>query len=334
MSFQAVATSELGLGSRPVHVNEGGGVTIYLPIAELTVNLLLILGIGTAVGFISGLFGVGGGFLLTPLLIFSGISPAVVVASEASQIAATAFSGAVAYGRKSLIDFKLGAVLVAGGAVGSGLGVWLFSLLRQVGQLDFAIGIAYVLLLGSIGTLMLKEALATMRAQATGTPRPSMRKAGDHGWAHGLPLKMRFHKAKIYMSAIPVIALGAAVGVIGSVLGVGGGFLTVPALIYLFRVPTTIAIGVSLFYTVATMSVASLLHATTNLSVDIVLSMLLMIGGVIGAQYGAAVGHQMKGEELRALLAVLILAVAARFFYEFVAVPERLYTISIPEFGP
>lgn len=309
-------------------------MTIYLPIAELTVNVFLILGIGTAVGFISGLFGVGGGFLLTPLLIFSGISPAVVVASEASQIAATAFSGALAYGRKSLIDFRLGGVLVAGGVVGSFFGVWLFSQLRHIGQLDFAIGIAYVLLLGTIGSLMLKEAVTTIRAQAAGIAPRSLRKAGDHGWIHGLPFKVRFHKSKLYVSAIPVVGLGAAVGIIGSILGVGGGFLTVPALIYLFRVPTTIAIGVSLFYTVVTMSVASFLHATTNFSVDIMLSMLLMIGGVIGAQYGAAVGHQMKGEELRALLALLILAVAGRFFYEFVAAPERLYTIAIPEFGP
>jgi len=306
-------------------------LTVYLPIAELTVNLFLILGIGTAVGFISGLFGVGGGFLLTPLLIFSGISPAVVVASEASQIAATAFSGALAYARRSLIDYRLGAVLVSGGVAGSLLGVWLFSLLRRVGQLDFAIGIAYLILLGGIGILMLKEAVGTMRAKLSGAPPPALRKGGDHGWAHGLPFKMRFHKSKLYMSVLPIIALGAAIGMIGSVLGVGGGFLTVPALIYLFRVPTTVAIGVSLFYTVITMSAASLLHASTNLTVDIVLSLLLMIGGVVGAQYGASVGQQMKGEELRALLALLILAVAGRFFYEFVAIPERLYSISIPD---
>lgn len=309
-------------------------MTVYLPIAELTVNLLLVLGIGTAVGFISGLFGVGGGFLLTPLLIFSGISPAVVVASEASQIAATAFSGALAYARRSLIDYRLGGVLVGGGVLGSLIGVWVFSLLRRVGQLDFAIGIAYIVLLGGIGGTMLREAVATMRAQAAGKKVAALRKAGDHGWVHGLPFKMRFHKSKLYISAVPVTALGFIIGVIGSILGVGGGFLTVPALIYLFRVPTTIAIGVSLFYTVITMSVASLLHATTNFSVDILLSILLMIGGVIGAQYGASIGQQMKGEELRALLALLILAVAGRFFYEFVAVPERLYTISIPDFGP
>lgn len=308
-------------------------MTVYLPIAELTVNLMLVLGIGTAVGFISGLFGVGGGFLLTPLLIFSGISPAVVVASEASQIAATAFSGALAYARRSMIDYRLGGVLVAGGVVGSLVGVWLFSLLRKVGQLDFAIGIAYVVLLGGIGGTMLKEAIATMRARARGQMLATPRRARERGWIAALPLKMRFHKAKLYISALPIIALGATIGIIGSILGVGGGFLTVPALIYLFRVPTTIAIGVSLFYTVITMSAASLLHATTNLSVDIVLSILLMAGGVVGAQYGASVGQQMKGEELRALLALLILAVAGRFFYEFVAVPERLYTISIPEFG-
>jgi uncharacterized membrane protein YfcA len=304
-------------------------VTIYLPIAEMTVNMFLILGIGTAVGFISGMFGVGGGFLMTPLLIFSGIPAAVVVASEASQIAATAFSGALSYWRKKLIDFKLGGVLIAGGIVGTAVGVWVFSLLQRIGQLDLFLAISYVLLLGTIGAMMLRESVGVMLAQKRGEKVPPFRQAGDHGWIHGLPLKMRFHRAKLYMSAIPVVTLGFFIGFIGSILGVGGGFILVPVLIYLLRVPTTLAIGISLAQTVVTMSVASVLHATTNFAVDVVLSLILMVGGVIGAQYGASVGQKLKGEELRALLALLILAVGIRFFLELVQTPAAPYSVSV-----
>lgn len=304
-------------------------MTIYLPIAEMTVNMFLILGIGAAVGFISGMFGVGGGFLMTPLLIFSGIPAAVVIASEASQIAATAFSGALSYWRKKLIDFKLGGVLISGGIAGTVVGVWVFSLLQRVGQLDLVIAISYVLLLGTIGAMMLKESLGVILAQKRGEKTPPLRQAGDHRWIHGLPLKMRFHRAKLYMSAIPVVALGFCIGFIGSILGVGGGFILVPALIYLLRVPTTLAVGISLAQTVVTMSVASVLHATTNFAVDVVLSLILMVGGVIGAQYGASVGQKLKGEELRALLALLILAVAVRFLLELVQTPVAPYNVTV-----
>lgn len=308
-------------------------MTVYLPIAEMTVNLFLILGTGAAVGFISGMFGVGGGFLLTPLLIFSGIPPAIVVASEASQIAATAFSGALSYWRKKLIDFRLGAVLIAGGVGGSALGVWVFSRLRQVGQLDLFIAVSYVLLLGTIGILMMKEALTAVLSTRKGGASARLRQAGYHGWIHGLPLKLRFHRAKLYMSAIPVVALGFTVGFIGSILGVGGGFIMVPALIYFLRVPTTLSVGISLFYTVVTLSVASVLYSVTNYSVDVILSLLLMIGGVIGAQYGASVGQKLRGEELRVLLATLILVVAARFLYDFLVTPATLFTVRIPGGG-
>jgi uncharacterized membrane protein YfcA len=304
-------------------------VTFYLPIAEMTLNIFLILGIGTAVGFISGMFGVGGGFLLTPLLIFSGIPPAVVVASEASQIAATSFSGAISYARKKLVDVKLGVVLVGGGVAGSISGVLVFSLLQQLGQLDLVISLSYVALLGTIGTLMLKESATAMLRRQRGVAPATLRQAGDHGWVHRLPFKMRFQRSKLYMSAIPVIALGYAIGFIGAILGVGGGFILVPALIYLLKVPTTLAVGISLFQTVVTMSVASILHATTNYAVDIILSLVLMSGGVIGAQYGASVGQKLKAEELRALLAILILGVAIRFLMELLSTPSAPFSVNV-----
>jgi hypothetical protein len=303
-------------------------MTMYLPIAEMSVNVLMILGIGAAVGFISGMFGVGGGFLMTPLLIFYGVPPAVVVASQASQIAATTFSGALAYWRRKQIDLKLGGLLIAGGVTGSALGVWTFTMLRNLGQLELFIAVSYVVLLGTIGVLMLRESLGVLLQRSRGEPEPPLRHAGDHGWLHGLPLKMRFHRARLYMSALPVLAAGLAIGFLGSILGIGGGFILVPALIYLFRVPTTLAVGISLFQTVVTMSVASVLHAATNYSVDILLSLILMIGGVVGAQYGAAVGQRMKGEELRALLAATILAVAVRFLHELVTTPNAMFVVS------
>jgi hypothetical protein len=304
-------------------------VNIYLPVAEMSVNLLLVLGIGGVVGFVSGMFGVGGGFLMTPLLIFSGIPPAVVVASQASQIAATAFSGALSYWRKKLIDVKLALVLVCGGIVGSAAGVILFAALRGIGQLDLFIAISYVLLLGTIGSLMLRESVGVILRRRKGGPQAPARRAGEHAFWHGLPFKTRFERAKLYMSIIPVVTLGFVIGLLGSVLGIGGGFILVPALIYLLRVPTTLAVGISLLQTVITMSVASILHSTTTYTVDIVLALALMVGGVIGAQYGASVGQKMKAEELRALLAVMILLVAARFLTELVATPEHLFTVTL-----
>lgn len=301
-------------------------LTIYLPIAEMSVSLFLILGIGAAVGVISGMFGVGGGFLMTPLLIFSGIPPAVVVASEASQIAAAAMSGTMAYWRRNLIDVKLSVVLMSGGIVGSFAGVYAFALLRSAGQLDVFIAVSYVTLLGFIGSMMLYESSQALLKLRRGQPSASARQAGEHKWVHGLPFKVKFARSKLYMSVIPIIVLGFFIGFIGSILGVGGGFIMVPALIYLLRVPTTIAVGTSLLQTVVTMSVASLLHATSTYTVDLVLSLLLMVGGVIGAQYGASIGQRLKGEELRALLAMLILSVALRFAYEIIAEPSSRFS--------
>jgi len=290
--------------------------------------MFLFLGMGGAVGFLSGMFGVGGGFLLTPLLIFSGIPPAVAVATVTPQIVASSTSAALSYWRRRMIDEKMTALLASGGIAGSTAGVFTFRALRSVGQLDLIIAVAYVAFLGSIGAIMLRESLrAIWRARSGRSARPSG--AAHHSWVHGLPLKMRFRRSKLYVSVLPVIALGFGIGFLGSVLGLGGGFIMVPALIYLLRVPTNVVIGTSLAYTLMTMAVATVLHATANKSVDIMLALLLMIGGVVGAQFGARVGQAIRAEQLRALLALLVLAVALRVFLSLFLRPENIYSLNI-----
>lgn len=299
---------------------------IYLPIAEISVNILVILGMGGAVGFLSGMFGVGGGFLMTPLLIFSGIPPAIAVATEANQIAASSFSGALVHFRRGGIDVRLGLILLAGGLVGSVIGVQIFKLLRELGQLDLIISLLYVGFLGIVGGLMLIESIGAMRRQRAGA-KVDVRRPGQHNWIHGLPLKMRFKSSKLYLSIIPVLVLGALVGILAAIMGVGGGFVMVPAMIYLLRVPTNVVIGTSLFQIVFVTAFTTLMHATQNQTVDAVLALLLMIGGVIGAQFGARAGHKLRGEQLRALLALMVLAVCARLAIELVIQPEDLFSI-------
>ena len=299
-------------------------VQLYLPIADLPVNVLLVLAMGAAVGFVSGMFGIGGGFLMTPLLIFIGISPGVAVASVASHIAASSFSGALSYWRRRAIDPALAAVLLSGGIVGTALGVWLFTILRSLGQLDLLIALSYVVLLTTVGGLMFWEGLrAILRARGDKPPvrRPS------HNWVHGLPLKMRFKRSKIYLSVIPVIATGLIIGFIGSVMGIGGGFILIPIMIYILRVPTSTVIGTSMVLTLVTMVFATLLHAVTNHLVDAVLALILMIGGVAGAQFGARAGQRIRGEHLRLLLGLLVLSVGIRFAVELVIRPDDLFTI-------
>lgn len=303
-------------------------MTIYLPIAELAVNVFLILGIGVTVGFISGMFGVGGGFLMTPLLIFSGIPPAVAVASQASQIAASSFSAALTASKKKLVDFKLGGVLLIGGVVGSLLGVLLFQALKNSGQLSAFIAISYVVLLGTVGTLMLRESLGHYLNRGN-AGAPGIRRAGQHGALARLPLQIRFHRSNLAMSAIPVVALGFFIGFVGSILGIGGGFILVPAMIYLLRVPTQIVVGTSQFQMVVTMSAAALLHAGLTQAVDVILALILMIGGAVGAQYGAAAGQKIKGEALRVALALLIIGVAIRFALDLVLEPSERFSVSI-----
>src|SRR5690606_24396392 len=293
----------------------------------MSVNMVVLLAMGAAVGFLSGLFGVGGGFLITPLLIFYNIPPAIAVATGANQVIASSISGALSHFKKGTIDFKLGTVLLAGGIVGSTLGVWVFSLLRSVGQLDLFVSLLYVALLGTVGSMMLVESVRAMR-RAAGGVAPSLRKPGQHNWIHRLPLKMRFRASKLFVSVIPVLGLGAIIGFLASIMGVGGGFIMVPALIYLLKVPTNVVIGTSLYQIVFTGAYTTIVHSATNQTVDIVLAFLLMVGGVAGAQYGAKAGQKLRGEQLRALLALLVLAVAARLAFDLFVPPSSIYSLS------
>ena len=299
---------------------------IYLPIANLPVNIFLILGLGLAVGFISGMFGIGGGFLMTPLLIFIGISPAVVVASVSPQIAASLFTGFLTYWRRRSIDFALGGMLLIGGAVGTLSGVWLFTMLRAMDQLDLMIGLAYVTLLGVVGVLMVTESVQAVLRARRGMPA-DLRRPGSHTWFHKLPLKMRFKRSHIYVSVIPVWSIGAIIGFVGAILGVGGGFMLVPMMIYLLRVPTATVIGTSMVLTLVTMITSTILHAVANHLVDALLALILMIGGVIGAQFGVRAGQKMRGERLRLLLGILVLLVGLRFAFDLVIRPEDLYSL-------
>ncbi|TAK48675.1 MAG: sulfite exporter TauE/SafE family protein [Xanthobacteraceae bacterium] len=286
---------------------------------------------GVAVGFISGMFGIGGGFLMTPLLIFIGISPAVAVASVPSHLAASSFSGALNYWRRGTVDPALALILLCGGIVGTGLGVWLFVVLRALGQLDLTVALSYVALLSIVGVLMLWESIRAIRRSRRGEP-PIPRRPGSHGWILGLPFKLRFKRSKIFVSIIPVLLIGLLIGFVGAVMGIGGGFLLVPLLIYLLRVPTSTVIGTSMVLTLTTMASATIMHAATNHLVDAVLALILMIGGVIGAQFGTRAGQRMSSERLRFLLGLLILAVGMRFAVDLVVRPEDFFTIR--ELGP
>ncbi|MFZ5731956.1 MAG: sulfite exporter TauE/SafE family protein [Pseudomonadota bacterium] len=299
---------------------------LFLPIADIPVNMFLILAMGMAVGFVSGMFGIGGGFLLTPLLIFVGISPAVAVASVSSHIAASSFSGALSYWRRRAIDPALAVVLLAGGILGTAFGVWLFTLLRSLGQLDLIIALSYVVLLSTVGGLMFWEGLRAIHRSRQGENLP-IRRPGTHNWIHGLPLKMRFKRSKIYLSVIPLIATGLMIGFVGAIMGIGGAFMLIPILIYVMRVPTSTVIGTAMALTLVTMILATILHAVTNHLVDAVLALILMVGGVIGAQFGARAGQRIRGEHLRLLLGLLILSVGIRFAVELVIKPEDVYTI-------
>lgn len=301
---------------------------IYLPIADLPVNIFLLLAMGLAVGFISGMFGIGGGFLMTPLLIFVGISPAVSVATVSSHIAASSASGAISYWRRNAIDLPLAIMLLAGGIVGTGLGVWLFTVLRSADLLDLLIAISYVILLGAVGGLMIVEAVRAIMRTYKGKP-VVLRRPGSHTWIHGLPFKVRFKRSKIYVSAIPVCVIGLIIGFIGAIMGIGGAFLLVPMLIYFLRVPTATVIGTSTLLTLVTMGTATIMHASTNHLVDAMLALILMVGGVTGAQFGARAGLLMKPERLRLLLGLLVLSVGMRFAVDLLVQPHDLFSIRV-----
>ncbi|KAB2882364.1 MAG: sulfite exporter TauE/SafE family protein [Pseudorhodoplanes sp.] len=301
---------------------------IYLPIADIPVNVLVVLVMGLTVGFISGMFGVGGGFLMTPLLIFIGVPPAVAVASVTSHIAASSFSGAISYWRRRALDILLAAVLLAGGLVGTVAGVWLFTKLRSLDLLDLIIGLSYVSLLSIVGGLMVFESVRAIVRSRQGQPAVP-RRPGSHSWFHGLPLKMRFKVSRIYVSTIPVALIGFVIGFIGAIMGIGGGFLLVPMLIYFLRVPTSTVIGTSTVLTLVTMAAATILHATTNHLVDALLALILMIGGVTGAQFGARAGQRMSAERLRLLLGILVLTVGFRFALDLLVEPRELFSLRI-----
>jgi len=307
-------------------------VGIYLPIAEMSVNVFVLLAMGAAVGFLSGMFGVGGGFLITPLLIFYNIPPAIAVATGANQVIASSFSGALAHLKRGTVDIKLGLVLLVGGIFGSSAGAAVFALLRAYGQLDLAVSLLYVGFLGTVGGMMLIESVNAIRRSRSGQP-PSLRRPGQHNWIHRLPLKMRFRASKLFVSVIPILGLGAAIGFLAAIMGVGGGFIMVPAMIYLLKVPTNVVIGTSLFQIMFVTAYTTVVQATLNQTVDIVLAFLLMVGGVAGAQYGAKVGQKLRGDQLRALLAALVLAVALRLAFDLFVAPGSIYELSVPE-GP
>ena len=300
---------------------------IYLPVAEMSVYWLVMIGLGLGVGFLSGMFGVGGGFLMTPLLVFSGIPSTVAVATTLSHVTASSMSGALAQWRKHAIDFTMAGVMLGGGLFGTLLGVWLFALMRRQGQMDLIVSLTYVIMLSSIGAIMLRESLATLKAYRSGV-MPSSRRV-NHAWMNRLPLKMRFRQSRLYISVIPPVVLGFFVGALGAIMGIGGGFIIVPAMIYLLRMPTNVVMGTSLVQIIALTAVTTVLQATSNYSVDIVLALLLVVGGVIGAQLGVRAGARLRGEQLRLLLALVVLTVCAGLLWRLVAHPRDLYSLTL-----
>jgi uncharacterized membrane protein YfcA len=296
---------------------------VYLPIAEVSVNAFLLLGLGGLVGVLSGMFGVGGGFLMTPLLFFIGIPPAVAVATEANQIVASSFSGVLAHLRRKTVDLKMGTVLLVGGLIGAALGVAVFNYLKSLGQVDLLVKLCYVVFLGVIGSLMFVESLNAIRKTRSGAA-PKRKK---HNWIHGLPFKMRFRTSGLYISVIPPVIVGILVGILAAIMGVGGGFIMVPAMIYLLGMPTKVVVGTSLFQIIFVTGFTTLLHATTNYTVDMVLAVLLLIGGVVGAQIGTVIGAKLKAEQLRILLALMVLAVCGKLALDLLIQPSELFSI-------
>jgi uncharacterized membrane protein YfcA len=305
---------------------------IYLPIAALSMNLFFLVGIGAAVGFLSGLFGVGGGFLLTPLLIFSGVPASVAVASVTGQVAAASTSGALSYWRRGGIDLHLAMYLILSSVIGVFGGVATFAALRSAGQLDLVISVGYLVILGFVGVLMMNEAVRSLLKRRAGIVVRE-RLPNQHTWVHGLPLRIRFKRSKLYISVLPVLGIGVCIGFIGSLLGIGGGFILVPALVYILRVPGNVVVGTTLLQVVAMMVATTILQAVQSQSVDILLAFCLMVGGTVGAQFGASAGKYLRGEQLRFLLALLVLAVAIRFGVSLVLPPTNPFSMAVMSVG-
>lgn len=303
---------------------------IYLPIAEVSVNGPLLLSIGLVVGLLSGMFGVGGGFLITPLLFFLGIPPAVAVATSANQIVASSFSAILTHIRRRTVDFPMGTALMVGGLAGSTVGIYIFNLLRELGQVDLLVNLFYVVFLGLIGMLMFVESLNAIRRAKVQGPKPRRKRAGED-WVHTMPLRMRFRSSGLYISVFPPLLVGFFVGVLSAIMGVGGGFVVVPAMIYILGMPTKVVVGTSLFQIIVVSAYTTMMHAYNSYSVDTVLAVLLLVGGVIGAQIGARIGLRLKAEQLRILLALLVLGVCLKLGLDLVLHPSEIYSVTIPK---
>lgn len=297
---------------------------VYLPIAEVSVNAFLLFGLGGIVGLLSGLFGVGGGFLITPLLFFIGIPPVVAVATGANQVVASSVSAVLAHLKRKTVDLRMGTVLLAGGLMGSALGIWVFNILSRQGQIDVIVQISYVIFLGLIGLLMFQESLRTLRRSRAGPVAPIKRH--QHLWVHNLPFKVKFRASGLYISVIPPLLVGLLVGVLAAIMGVGGGFIMVPAMIYLLGMPTKVVIGTSLFQIIFVTGFTTFMHAATNNSVDLMLALFLIVGGVVGAQIGSQFAARLKAEQLRILLALLVLGVCLKLALDLLIEPSELYS--------
>jgi len=302
-------------------------MSIYLPIAEMNVNILLIIFIGMLVGGLSGLFGVGGGFLMTPLLIFLGIPPAVAVGTEAPHVLASSISGAIAHWRRRNVDIKMGSILLIGGVAGSTVGVNIFKILIRFGQIDLIIQLLFIFFLGLIGFSMLFESARTTikKYRTTSTIRTKLH---QHSWLHGLPFKMRFHRSKLYISTIPPILIGFVVGVLSAMMGVGGGFIMIPAMVYILGMSTNVVVGTSLFQIIFVTANSTFFQSYLNQTVDIVLASLMILGGVIGAQIGARLGTKFRAEYLRGALAFIVLMVCLKIFLDLTLTPSELFSLS------
>ncbi len=301
-------------------------MSIYLPIAEMNINIFLIIFIGMSIGILSGIFGVGGGFLMTPLLIFLGIPPVVAVGSEAPHVLATSVSGFIAHWRKKNVDIKMGIFLLIGGLIGSTVGVNLFNYLKTYGQIDLVIQLLFIFFLGFIGFSMAFESAKTTISQyrSRGKKRTKLH---QHSWFHGLPFKIRFHRSKLYISAIPPVIIGFMVGIMSAMMGVGGGFIMIPAMVYILGMPTSVVVGTSLFQIIFVTANATFFQSYINYNVDIVLSGLMIFGGVVGAQIGVIFGTRLKAEYLRGILAILVLAVCGKIFTDLVLEPNDLFSL-------
>ena len=297
---------------------------IYLPIAEVAVNAFTLIGLGGIVGLMSGMFGVGGGFLITPLLFFIGIPPAIAVATGANQVVASSVSGVLGHVKRRTVDFRMGTVLLIGGLIGSALGVAVFNLLQRLGQVELVVQISYVVMLGVVGSMMLIESLRALRR----TRRGGRTTRRAHGWIHSLPFKMKFRTSGLYLSVIPPLVVGLLVGVLSAMMGVGGGFIMVPAMIYLLGMPTKVVIGTSMFQITFVTAFTTLMHAISYNTVDIMLAVLLIVGGVTGAQIGTYLGARLRAEQLRILLALVVLAVCVKLAMDLFLTPDDLYSLS------